>query len=245
MTTTLIVSGGGDFTDPWHPFEATSELLRELLADEGHTVTVTTDVIASLVGLGEDGREKNAHGETSLGESGRGKPADAAANPALPDLVVINAGNAEQPTPGDAAAIAGLERYLATGRPLLVMHVATTAFPEVDAWEDIVGGRWVRGTTMHPDWDHGTVHVATDAHPVVAGIHDFQIWDERYSYLRVAPGIVPLATQEHDGLEHPILWAKQHGDARVVYDALGHEPQSYESEPHRQIIRNAAAWLTE
>lgn len=229
MTTTLIVSGGGDFTDPWHPFEATSELLRELLADEGHTVTVTTDVIASLVGIGETAHQLH----------------DAEGNPALPDLVVINAGNAEQPTPGDAAAIAGLERYLATGRPLLVMHVATTAFPEVEAWEDIVGGRWVRGTTMHPDWDNGTVHVATDAHPVVAGIHDFDVWDERYSYLRVAPGVVPLATQEHDGLEHPILWAKQHGGARVVYDALGHESRSYESEPHRQIIRNAAAWLTE
>jgi len=220
MTTTLIVSGGGDFTDPWHPFEATSELLRDLLADEGHEATVTTEVIRTLTALGDT------------------------ADADLPELVVINAGNAERPTAGDDDAIAGLERYLATGRPLLVMHVATTAFPEVDAWEEIVGGRWVRGTTMHPDWDHGTVHVATDAHPIVAGIHDFAIWDERYSYLRVGAGIVPLATQEHDGIEHPILWAKHYGGARVVYDALGHEPRSYESEPHRQILRNAAAWLT-
>ena len=216
VTQTLIVSGGGDYTDPWHPFEATSEQLREILVGMGHHVTVSTQAGASLAAL-SDG--------------------------ALPDLLVVNAGNAELPLPTDAAAIAGIESYLAAGRPMLVLHVAATLYAETDDWERIVGGRWVRGTTMHPDWDLGRIHVATDTHPIVAGITDFDIEDERYSYLRVDPSIVPLATQEHDGIEHPILWAKQYGDARIVYDALGHEERSYEAEGHRAIIRQAATWL--
>jgi type 1 glutamine amidotransferase len=216
VTHTLIVSGGGDYTDPWHPFEATSAQLREILSGMGHDVSVETQVGDTLASL--------AAGD-------------------LPDLLVVNAGNAELPLPSDAAALAGIEAYLAAGRPMLVLHVAATLYAETDDWERIVGGRWVRGTTMHPDWGLGRVHVATDTHPIVAGLADFDIEDERYSYLRVDPAIVALATQEHDGIEHPILWAKHYGDARIVYDALGHEQHSYEAEGHRAIIRNAADWL--
>ncbi len=218
MTSTLIVSGGGDYTDPWHPFEVTSALVGDILTDIGHDVAISTRAGGSLAGLARGGH---------------------------PDLLVINAGNGERPLPSDAAALAGIEAYLGAGRPMLVLHVASTLYAETDDWERILGGRWVRGTTMHPDWGLGRIQVATDAHPIVAGITDFDIEDERYSYLRVDPAIVPLASQEHDGIEHPILWAKQYGDARIVYDALGHEAHSYASDGHRAIIRGAATWLLE
>ena len=85
--------------------------------------------------------------------------------------------------------------------------------------------------------------MATDAHPITAGIRDFELNDERYSKLRVSPDSEQLAWHEFEGDRHPVLWAHRHGDARIVYDALGHDAASYDSPEHRAILRNAVAWL--
>ena len=53
--------------------------------------------------------------------------------------------------------------------------------------------------------------------------------DERYSYLDVRDDVVVLGDHEHDGLIHPMIWAREHGAGRVVYDGLGHDLRSYES----------------
>lgn len=211
MPSVLILSGGGDLTDPWHPFAETSALLREVIAAPGRQIEITTSL-------------------------SRLEQPEA-------DLVIVNAGNAEQPTPGDAPAIAGLDAWLRRGGALLALHVSATAFPAIDTWEHIIGARWVRGTTMHPDQDLAAIRVATDAHPIVAAVPDFVVWDERYTHLRVAPEVVGLAWHEHEGVEHPLLWAREHAGARVVYNALGHDAASYESEEHRAILANAADWL--
>jgi type 1 glutamine amidotransferase len=217
VTRTLLLSGGGDFTDPWHPFSETSARIAALLTEIGHEVR-TSDAV------GESLRELS--------------------DPATrPDLLVINAGNAEIATADDPAAIAGLGHYLAGGLPLLVMHVASTAFPGESAWETIVGGRWVRGTTMHPDWAESQVGVASDAHPITTGVRDFAVFDEMYSYLRVRDGIVPLAWHDYESVRHPLLWAHQLGSARVVYDALGHTAQSFDAPDHSTLVQNSARWL--
>jgi hypothetical protein len=213
----LIVSGGGDYTDPWHPFATTTGELATILRELGHEVTVSDRVEETLAGL---------------------------VDPATwPDLLVINAGNAEQPGPADPAVATGVLAYLAAGHPLLVSHISATAFVDWPEWEAILGGRWVRGTSMHPDQDLARVEVATDAHPIVAGVVDFTVFDERYSYLRLGSDIEQLAWHEHDGLRHPLLWVHSYGPARVVYDALGHDGRSYESAEHRMLVARSAQWL--
>ena len=50
---TLILSGGGAYADPWHPFAATSERLAEILLALGHHVEITehvADRVADLYG---------------------------------------------------------------------------------------------------------------------------------------------------------------------------------------------------
>jgi type 1 glutamine amidotransferase len=215
VTRSLILSGGGDFTDPWHPFLETSERIAAVLAELGHDVEIDTALGAAPARLRED----------------------------APELLVFNAGNAGRPAPIDEPLVAAVADHLAVGRPLLVMHVASTAFPEVYAWEDIVGGRWVRGTTMHPDWADSLVHVETDAHAITRGIHDFQVMDEMYSYVRTAGDVRPLAWHDYEGVRHPLLWARDHGPARVVYDALGHNAESFDASEHRSLVANSARWL--
>lgn len=217
----LILSGSGRYDDPWHPFADTSARLAGILSGEGFEAEVSGDVDARLATLGQ--------------------------NP--PDLLVLNIGDPALTAPDDPQPEAerrardGLLSYLADGRPLLAMHVTSTSLRGVPEWEGILGGVWVRGTTMHPDYSRARIRVYPERHPIVSGLADFEVDDERYTYLRTAPDLVPLATHDHDGQEFPLLWTRTYGNARVVYDALGHDTASYDSEPHRAIIAAAARWL--
>ncbi|GAA1972236.1 ThuA domain-containing protein [Microbacterium pumilum] len=211
MSTVLIVSGSGDYSDPWHPFAETSARLVDILGSR-YDVTLTTDVVTALADLSAGGW----------------------------DLVVLNFGSGAQAHPSDEACVDGIHRYVAGGGALLACHVVATAFPDDPRWEEILGGRWVRGTTMHPPQSAAEIRILPLEHPVTRGLDDFVLYDERYSYLRVQPDAVVLATHEHDGLEHAVVWVNT---GQVVYDGLGHNGESYDSEDHRRLVLNAAAWL--
>jgi type 1 glutamine amidotransferase len=96
---------------------------------------------------------------------------------------------------------------------------------------------------MHPDLGDASIEVDTDAHPIVAGVADFEVYDERYSWMRVSPQVRGLAWHEHAGTRHPLLWTHEYGGARVVYDALGHDERSYLSARRRMLVSRAARWL--
>ena len=211
---TLILSGGGDFTDPWHPFAQTSARIAGILDGVAGDAVVSDAVIDSLHGL--------------------------AAAP--PRLLVINAGNAERATDADPDAISALAAYLQGGGALIVMHVASTAFPAVPEWERIIGGRWVRGTTMHPDEGRSAVQVVP-GHPITSRLRDFEVYDEMYSWLRVDPADHVLARHAYEGVDHPLAWAREVDGARVVYDALGHTPRSFDAPDHVRLLQNSARWV--
>lgn len=220
----LILSGAGRYADPWHPFADTSSRLADILRGEGFDVEISEDVDARLAELG----------------GGRAS-----------DLLVLNIGapgltDPEQPERElDSRGRNGLLAFLANGGPLLAMHVSSTSLHGVPEWESILGGIWVRGTTMHPTYSRARIRVYPERHPIVSGLSDFDVDDERYTFLRTAPDLIPLATHDYEGGEYPVLWARTFGGARVVYDALGHDSASFDSATHRTIIANAARWLTE
>lgn len=214
----LILSGSGRYADPWHPFADTSERLAGLLRETGLEVEVSEEVDARMAGLTTEN----------------------------PDLLVLNLGDPALTGTPDAPAERrgrdGLLAYLARGRPLLVSHVTSTSLRGVPEWEGILGAVWVRGTSFHPDYGRARIRVHT-GHEITAGLDDFDVEDERYTDLRVQPDVVALASHEHEGREHPLLWARTYGGARIVYDALGHDTASYEAETHRELLRRAVRWL--
>jgi uncharacterized protein len=212
MTRCVLISGSGDYADPWHPFDTTSERVAAALEPAVGEVEIRTDVEAALA--------------EQSGEAG---------------LLVVNIGDAGPGRPGEAAR-AGLQRHLAAGRALLVLHVSATAFPDWPEWEAIVGGRWVQGTTFHPE--KGVVAVRIDpGHPIVRGLRDFVSEDEAYTALRVGAGVSVLAHHELDGAAHPLGWAHSVGEAPVVYLALGHDGGAYDAEGTRALIEASARWL--
>lgn len=224
----LLLSGEGRYADPWHPFAETSAALAGLLRESGFDVEIPADVDSALEELAGT---VDTH---------------------LPDLLAVNVGLPRdgRPSPGTRAAAAGLVRWLGSGRPMLVSHSSSTSFVDCPEWESGLGGRWVRGTSMHPDYGPATVRIRPESGPVVAGMQDFTLPDERYSWLRTAPGNTVHATHTHEGTEHPLVWSllRQSSDGhpagRTFYDALGHDSASYDSPEHRELLRRALSWLT-
>lgn len=228
----LLLTGSGRYADPWHPFAETSAALAALLREAGFGVETADDVDAALAGLVTPGAT--------------GVPGATGAGAGLPDLLVVNVGlpRDDLPSPGTPEAVAGLRRWLEEGRPLLVSHVSSTSFLDSPEWEAALGGRWIRGTSMHPAYGPAGIHVRRESGPVVEGIADFELPDERYSYLATAPGITIHATHTHEDLEHPIMWSLDRRPGRTFYDALGHDAASYQSPEHREILLRAVTWLT-
>lgn len=223
MRAAMILSGGVA-----HDFPATSAALTGVLAEAGFGARTRTDINAAL---------------TELADPDAGV-----------DLLVVNCMRWHRPTAQwqaqraqwwlalDQRARAGMLDHLRAGRGVLAMHTASICFDDWPRWAGLLGGRWVRGRSTHPPIGPARVAVRTDAHPVVAGVTDFEVYDEIYSYLDVDPRVRALATCDHGGATHPLVWAREDGGARVVYDALGHGPESYTSPTHRRLIAQAARW---
>jgi uncharacterized protein len=215
MADALVLSGAGAYADPWHQFAATSARLAGIIEDAGYSVEVTDDV------------------EEALRQPGSCR------------LLVINLGNPIQPRPADAVDVvrAGLASHCAAGGALLGMHSTLTALPRQLDWPGLLGGVWNRGRTMHPPRGDATILLAGSEHPITAGLADFGVEDERYSYLQTEPGIEVLYEHVHDGHRHPLVWTWQANGSRAVYDALGHDAASYDSAGHQALLQRSVRWL--
>ena len=123
------------------------------------------------------------------------------------------------------------------------------AFRDNADWQFLTGGQWV----AHPGNDgvKYTVRITDKAHPITAGVEDFEVASEQY-YMHVDPAVKVLATTRFpvaDGphvpngpVEMPVLWTKMYGQGRIFYDALGHTAKVVESEPNLTIMRRGFKW---
>jgi uncharacterized protein len=216
----VVLSGG-----PTHDFPATTGCLQEVLAAHGVVSEVHEDVDAALR-ASADLVVVNALRWTMAGPGTPERYRDRAAREGV------------SPAP---AARAGFAAHLGGGGSVLAMHTAALCFDDWPEWGAALGGAWRWGTSFHPPLGPMSVEIAAAGHPLVAGVPGFTMTDERYSGLDVAPDVEPLLVS--DG--QPLFWAREHGGGRVVYDALGHHPPSYEVPEHREIVRRAIAWTTE
>jgi hypothetical protein len=213
MTRTLVLSGGGRYRDPWHPFAATSARLAEIAESLGHTVELAEELEERLVDL--DGV----------------------------DVIVVNAADGPV-TDAHDAAVAGLNAFLARGGGVLGIHVGASTLIGMPEWEGVTGMRWIAGVSMHPPLGPSHVLVHPEVHPIAAPLHDFDLLDERYCHLRLAPDVVPFVSHDHEGANQPLVWARNFGNARIVTNALGHGVESYDSAEHHELILRSFQWLT-
>jgi type 1 glutamine amidotransferase len=132
--------------------------------------------------------------------------------------------------------------HLARGAGILALHGAVISFDDWPEWRMFLGASWNWDRSAHPEHGLARVEVRAPEHRLVAGLSDFDVVDEIYGFLDVAPDVQPLLTSAHGGADHPLLWTREAGGGRVVYSALGHDERSFASPEHQTILRRAATW---
>jgi uncharacterized protein len=216
----LVLVGRGRYQDPWHDDAATAGEVAGVLRERGLSARLRGTFPHTLDDVGAD---------------------DVA-------LLVVAAGHgrADPDFDGDDAAWAGFHERLTglvrAGVPVLALHQAANTFADSPAWHDLLGGRWVVGTSMHPPIGPATFRVVDREHPVTAGLHDVDAFDERYCDLDVAATSRVLLVTEHEGRDHPVVWVAG-GPGRVLYDGLGHDLRSYASPARHALLRRELGWL--
>jgi len=219
MTNAIILSGADRYDGRWHDHPATSQRISEILRE-----------------VGFDARIRACHPRAFGDLTGA-------------ELLVANTASGP-PAPEDASdenwvpAHAALKAYVDGGGPLIALHLAASSFREIPEWPDWIGGAWIQGASMHPPIADSHVSVRTDVHPIVAGLTDFDIYDEMYSYLELQPGNVVLAAHHYEGRDHPLAWARETGAGRAIYDAFGHGVRAYDSPERIRLLQREALWVT-
>lgn len=216
-----------------HDFPATTACLVDLLAVEGVAAEVHDDVDAAFAALpGAALFVVNALRWTMV----------SAATPQRYRALAAAEGRQVSGAARDALAA-----HLRGGGGVLGMHTAAICFDDWPEWGDVLGGSWRWGHSSHPPIGPEVEVRAVAAHPLVEGIESFAIVDEVYGDLDLRPDVPALLQAQQPGTggpPQPLLWAREHGGGRVVYDALGHHPPSYEVPAHREIVRRAIRWTT-
>ncbi|WP_353808996.1 ThuA domain-containing protein [Agromyces sp. SYSU T00194] len=232
MPTAVILSGHGRYDDPFHPFIDTSQALADLLVEEGLTVEIVHDTDARLA-AGLDGVDLLV---VHTGDPWR----------SLVDATLLPERERRTPAPEVLEAErANLAAAVERGIGLLGIHAAAASLRDLPQWRELLDGEWNSEVSFHPPLGVAELHVHRDAHPIVAGADDFSLVDERYTDLVLGEHVEPLVEHTYDGERHPLVWARETGRTRLVYDALGHDLRSYESPEHVALLRRAVAWLLE
>lgn len=218
----LVLTGG----PAGHPFDATAGHLASILTGAGYAASVTDDVEGCFAALDTcDLLTVNALRWRMLDDR----------------YAAARAEHAFSPSPAGREAVCA---FLRRGGALLAAHTAPICFDDWPGWGDVVGASWRWGQSSHPPLGPAWIDVRRDAHPVVAGVvAEFEVIDEIYGYLDVRPDVEPLAWGTAGDNHHPVLWAREYGGGRVVYDALGHDERSFAVAAHHQILHQAVRWL--
>lgn len=229
----LLLTGG-----PGHDFDATSTAVAALLADPAEGAGAETEIVDDPAEACARLRAGQADGATPF------------------DLFTVNALHWRMEAehyahlrhqmaftldPADATTI---DTHVRKGGGLLALHTAVICFDAEPTWHALTGASWNWERSSHPPLGRVEVEIteAGGDHPITAGLEPFEIVDECYRSLDEEPDLDALLTARLGGRTHPLLWARQLDEGRVVTDLLGHGPESIDHPSHHTILRRSAAW---
>jgi type 1 glutamine amidotransferase len=138
-------------------------------------------------------------------------------------------------------------RYAHAQRPLVIHHGAIGCYTDWPEFGDTLGVTWGVKRASHSPFVPHRIRVDAQPHPVTAGVTDFDIVDELYHSLRIDATRQPkhLLWGSWEGGEHPLLTTLEASprSGKTVFNALGHNMQSFDPPAMARIWQNSIAWL--
>jgi hypothetical protein len=153
----------------------------------------------------------------------------------------------------DEPAEKGFERFVHSGKGLVIIHIASNTFEFSPRWHRLVGRVWEYGgpppfTSSHPEPPGPfTVNITNQTHPITAGVKDFDVvQDERYQDLVESPEAIieVLAEATLEGRTEPVAWVLTPPEGgRVFHITIGHNHTTFEILAFRELLNRAVAWV--
>jgi hypothetical protein len=172
-----------------------------------------------------------------------------------------------------AMSVAGKAAFLAaieSGKGFLGLHSATDTFhstdrkrivrPEppdepIDPYIAMLGGEFL----SHGSQQKATIRIASHAFPGLEDLKDYQMLEEWYGLVNLAPDMHVILIQDTTTMTspttgqrerqyqrdpYPETWARNHGKGRVFYTSMGHRDDVWTSELYQRILLSALAWTS-
>jgi type 1 glutamine amidotransferase len=140
--------------------------------------------------------------------------------------------------------------WVARGGAFVGIHCASDTFYEFPPYQEMLGGVF----DGHPWHQEIGVRVVDPAHPATAHLGDaFRITDEIYQFraqrlepLRVLLALDTSSVDASQGTHadggYPLAWARDFGEGRVFYTALGHLGEVWGDERYLRHLLEGIAW---
>jgi type 1 glutamine amidotransferase len=158
---------------------------------------------------------------------------------ATADVIFMNSNN-----PGwEASKGAELDRFLARGGGLVLIHYAVDGHADSKALAQRIGLAWTGGKSR---FRHGPLEVdfAASMHPITRGFGKLRLNDESYWDLTGdLAGIEILGSGVEDGKARPLFWTRQQGKGRVFVSIPGHYTWTLDDPLYRILLLRASAWV--
>ncbi len=136
---------------------------------------------------------------------------------------------------------ARLDAFLARGGGLVVLHDAVCG--DDPRWfETVAGGAWEHGRSQ---WHTGEIglYFTHEDHPITRGVANFDLTDEIYHELHLAPEARVLANSFHTPFDvTPQMWTYEKSDYRAFVSLQGHYHDTFSHPAWRALVLRGIAW---
>ena len=149
-------------------------------------------------------------------------------------------------TRDDDLAIDNIEKFLKSGKGIIIFHLAIGMFEtRTDRVLPLIGRNYDRALPGHDPFRNFKVSIIDREHPITKHIPDFTIDDELYTCMG---GDLPIhvlaeATSPEQQKKYPMAYLYKYGDGHSFTTVLGHDTRALQSQGFVTMLRNAALWL--
>ena len=159
------------------------------------------------------------------------------------DVVLLNYGFWNEPDPSSDSKQA-LLNYVRSGKGIVALHFACSAFQEWEEYTDVLGRVWKKGIGGHGPRGEFKVEIKDSKHPITRDMKGFHIDDELYARLSGEASIEVLATaySEWSKKTEPIVFVQNFGKGRVVQNVLGHDLAARKHDSYQVLLRRSVSW---